>query len=67
MANNRTITVRVPHKPVDIKTIQLTIANLFKELGHVACYSGFDFRFEQEVEFTANVAGEVRQAAGIAE
>jgi hypothetical protein len=67
MGNNRTVTVRVPHKPVDIKTVQLTIANIFKELGHPGCYSGFDFRFEQEVEFTAGLNGEVRQIGAVGE
>ncbi len=29
-------------------------------LGCLACHSGFDIRFQQEVEFVVNVAGQVR-------
>ena len=62
MSTNRLVTVHVPHGPMDIKRVQVVVANLMKKLGHTGCFSGFDINFQQEVEFTANLAGEVKGA-----
>jgi hypothetical protein len=36
-----------------------------KQLGHTGCFSGFDINFRQEIEFTANLSGEVKSLGGI--
>jgi len=36
-----------------------------KQVGHLGCFSGFDINFRREVEFVANVAGDVRGVGGI--
>ncbi len=65
MSNNRQVIVRVPSGTMDIKHVQALIANLMKQVGHQGCFSGFDINFRQELEFTANLTGEVKGLAGI--
>lgn len=65
MSANRTVTVNIPHGPMDIKHVQLVVANLMKQVGHLSCFSGFDINFRQEIEFTANLAGEIKGIGGI--
>ncbi len=67
MSTNRLITVRVPHQPMDLRQVQSVIANLMKQVGHTGCFSGFDINFQQEIEFIANVAGEVKGVAALHE
>jgi hypothetical protein len=60
MSTNRQVVVNIPHGNMDIKHVQVLVANLMKQVGHLGCFSGFDINFRQEVEFTANLAGEVK-------
>ena len=50
--------------PVGIYYSAEKMATVTKEvlgrLGCLGCHSGFDIRFQQEVEFVVNVAGQVR-------
>jgi hypothetical protein len=50
---------------MDLKHVQAVVANLMKQLGHTGCFSGFDINFRQEIEFTANLSGEVKSLGGI--
>jgi hypothetical protein len=49
---------------MNIKRVQAVVANLMKQVGHTGCFSGFDINFKQEIEFTANLAGEVKGVGG---
>lgn len=64
MATNRSVTVSIPHQNMDLKHVQALVANLMKQVGHLSCFSGFDINFRQEVEFIANIQGEVKGIAG---
>jgi hypothetical protein len=65
MSTNRFVTVHVPRQAMDLKQVQAVVANLMKQVGHLSCFSGFDINFLQEVEFTANLAGEVKGIGAI--
>ena len=65
MSINRQVTVHVPSGAMDIKHVQALVANLMKQVGHQGCFSGYDINFRQEVEFTANLQGEVKGFTGI--
>jgi hypothetical protein len=44
----------------NLEQIRLVVSNVAGKLGHLACCSGFDIQFRQELDFVANEAGEVR-------
>lgn len=59
----RTVSVS-PRISYDIKRIQDLVAKLAERGGHPQCYSGFDFRFRQEIDYVINAAGELSGAGG---
>lgn len=55
-AGSRVVTVALPHQTFNIEQVAKITANLMKNLGHVACFSGFDIRFVHEDDFRVNPA-----------
>lgn len=53
-----------PGTTYDIKRIQNVVAKLAERGGHPQCYSGFDFRFRQEIDYLVNPAGEISAGRG---
>ena len=59
--SDKIVTVSVSSKMAhNLKEMQGLTAKVLGKLGCVACHSGFDIRFRQEIEFVANDAGEIR-------
>lgn len=55
------VTVSVPAKlAANLHDMQKVTERVLGKLGCPGCHSGFDIRFRQEIEFVANVGGEVR-------
>jgi len=65
MSTNRAVTVSIPHQNLDLKHVQALVANLMKQVGHGGCFSGFDINFRHELDFTANLQGEVKGISGV--
>ena len=65
MTANRVVTVHIAHQNMDLKNVQTLVANLMKQVGHTGCFSGFDINFRHEIEFAANLTGEVKGIAGL--
>ena len=58
----RTITVRVPPK-LNLEQAQKVLTNVLGKAGHPNCFSGFDIRFAEEIEYSVNAGNlEVREA-----
>ncbi len=58
------VTVRVPRN-LTLEQAQKVIATVVGKLGHVACFSGFDIRFDTAVDYAVNPATlEVHEVAG---
>ena len=53
---NITVPARVAF---DLDRMQGIIKQVAAELGHEPCHSGFDFRFQQQLEFVADQEGRV--------
>ncbi len=59
--SDKIVTVSVSSKLAhNLKEMQEVTAKVLGKLGCVACHSGFDIRFRQELEFVASDAGELR-------
>jgi hypothetical protein len=47
------ITVRVPRN-LTLEQAQRVVANVVSAVGHTACFSGFDIRFTNAVDYAVN-------------
>ena len=44
------VTVRTPHN-LTLEQAQKVVANVVSKLGHTGCFSGFDIRFTNAVDY----------------
>ncbi len=56
------VNVRVPPK-LNLEQAQKVVANVMGKLGHTGCFSGFDVRFTEAVDFAVQANLEVREIA----
>lgn len=59
----RVVHVRVPPK-LNLEQAQKVVANVMGRLGHTTCFSGFDVRFSEAVDYAVQAGSlEVREIA----
>jgi len=59
----KTVNVRVPQN-LSLEQAQRVVANVMGKLGHTTCFSGFDVRFTEAIDYAVQAKTlEVREIA----